>query len=133
MIKTLTIFGAWIELQRKRDGIFPIGSSQTIVAIIDSGVDYSHPDLKENIWENPGEIPGNGIDDDSNGYVDDFHGYDFHDNDPDPMDEFNHQLFMSWWSSWKQWNWCRRGSMECKNNTSEVFRPGWQRKPFRCS
>lgn len=48
-----------------------------VVAIIDSGVDFYHEDLKDNMWVNPGEIPGNGIDDDRNGYADDIHGWNF--------------------------------------------------------
>lgn len=62
----------------------------TVVAVIDTGVDYTHKDLADNIWVNEGEIPGNGIDDDSNGYVDDVHGVDFVDGDSDPMDEHGH-------------------------------------------
>lgn len=50
---------------------------EAIVAIIDTGIDVTHPDLKENIWVNNSEIPGNGIDDDNNGYVDDIYGYNF--------------------------------------------------------
>src|SRR5258708_2398700 len=48
-----------------------------IVAVVDSGIDFDHEDLKDIIWTNPGEIPGNGIDDDKNGYVDDVHGWNF--------------------------------------------------------
>jgi subtilisin family serine protease len=60
------------------------------VAVIDTGIDYTHPDLAANIWTNPGEIPGNGIDDDGNGYIDDVHGYDFVNNDGDPLDDMGH-------------------------------------------
>jgi subtilisin family serine protease len=55
--------------------------------VVDSGVDYNHPDLDGNIWTNPGEVAANGIDDDNNGYVDDVHGYDFVNGDGDPMDD----------------------------------------------
>jgi subtilisin family serine protease len=60
------------------------------VAIIDSGIDLGHPDLAPNLWTNPGEIPGNGIDDDGNGYVDDVHGFDFVDGDGTPQDLNGH-------------------------------------------
>src|SRR5450432_3611507 len=52
-------------------------SHTVIVAVIDNGVDLSHEDLKNIIWTNPKEIPGNGIDDDKNGYIDDVHGWNF--------------------------------------------------------
>ncbi|MGC9525570.1 MAG: S8 family serine peptidase [Limnospira sp.] len=61
-----------------------------VVAVIDSGVDYTHPDLANNIWHNSDEIPGNGIDDDANGFVDDAIGWDFVDGDRDPMDAIGH-------------------------------------------
>ena len=57
------------------------GSSDVVIAIVDSGVDYNHIDIKENIWNNSDEIPGNGIDDDDNGYKDDYRGWNFVTND----------------------------------------------------
>lgn len=53
------------------------GDASIVIAVIDTGIDENHPDLKGKIWQNPNEIPGNNIDDDGNGYVDDVNGYDF--------------------------------------------------------
>lgn len=61
-----------------------------VVAVLDSGVDYRHSDLDSNIWTNTREIPGNGLDDDGNGKVDDIRGWDFVNNDNDPMDSLGH-------------------------------------------
>ena len=66
------------------------GTGNTIVAVIDTGIDYRHPDLAPNLWQNPGEIPGNGIDDDGNGFVDDRIGANFVDNNGDPYDTNSH-------------------------------------------
>src|SRR5690606_14160197 len=80
----------WFLLDQQKDGYPGVSvdkayqellknrKSQTvIVAIIDSGVDYLHEDLKDNMWVNHDEIPNNGIDDDGNGYIDDIHGWNF--------------------------------------------------------
>jgi len=61
-----------------------------IVGIIDSGVDWDHPDLDGNIWRNRGELPDNGLDDDGNGFVDDVRGWDFTTNSNDPDDDNGH-------------------------------------------
>ena len=70
------------------------GSSDVIVGVIDTGVDYTHEDLRDNMWRNPGESGDgketNGVDDDANGYVDDVYGWDFVSNDNDPMDDNQH-------------------------------------------
>ena len=66
------------------------GDAAFRIAVIDTGVTLDHPDLQDNIWVNPGEIPNNSIDDDGNGYVDDVNGYDFLNEDADPMDDCGH-------------------------------------------
>lgn len=70
------------------------GTGNTIVAVIDTGVDYTHPDLAANMWTND-DIPGNGLDDDGNGFIDDVHGYDFVNIDGDPMDDYGHGTHVS--------------------------------------
>ncbi|MDD3927479.1 MAG: S8 family serine peptidase, partial [bacterium] len=66
------------------------GSSNVVIADIDTGVDYTHLDLAANMWRNPGENPGDGNDNDGNGYVDDVYGIDACNNDSDPMDDNGH-------------------------------------------
>ncbi len=80
----------WFNLDPTNDKVNGVSTERTynellkdkkpvpvIVAVLDSGVDYLHEDLKDVMWVNPGEIPGNGIDDDKNGYIDDIHGWNF--------------------------------------------------------
>ena len=81
----------WHLLDLKQDGVYGISLEKAygtllkdrkpkqtvVVAVIDSGIDTLHEDLKPVLWRNPGEIPGNGLDDDGNGYVDDIHGWNF--------------------------------------------------------
>jgi subtilisin family serine protease len=71
------------------------GSRDAVVALIDTGMNLTHPDLAANLWTNVGEIPGNGIDDDHNGYVDDAHGWDFADHDADPSSTGSHGTFVA--------------------------------------
>lgn len=66
------------------------GSSAVVVADIDTGLRYTHEDIAANAWTNPGEIAGNGVDDDANGFVDDVYGADFFFNDGNPIDENGH-------------------------------------------
>ncbi len=67
-----------------------VRTSPLIVAVIDSGVDYNHEDLRENMWRNPGEVAGDGRDNDGNGFVDDLHGVNMLSDTSDPMDENGH-------------------------------------------
>jgi subtilisin family serine protease len=66
-----------------------------VVAVVDSGVDVTHPDLAGNVWQNPGEVAGNGVDDDGNGYIDDVVGWDFSEDDSNPNDEHGHGTHVS--------------------------------------
>ena len=79
-----------------------IGSPNVLIAVLDEGVHMAHPDLADGIWTNPGEIPGNNVDDDHNEFVDDVRGWDFlgtgpnGDNDPSPVPQINlHNLAQS--------------------------------------
>ncbi len=66
------------------------GDSSVVVGVIDTGIDYNHQDLAANMWVNPGEIAGNGIDDDNNGVIDDVHGFNAITNGGNPLDDHDH-------------------------------------------
>ena len=78
----LGVFEAW--------KLVPPHAPEILVAVIDTGVEASHPDLREVMYVNPGEIPGNGRDDDGNGFVDDVRGWNFEADDSDASDDFHH-------------------------------------------
>lgn len=69
--------------------------NRILLATVDTGIDRLHPDLGANIWANPDELPGNGVDDDGNGYIDDIWGWDFVNNDNDPTDDNMHGTAVS--------------------------------------
>ena len=71
------------------------GDATTILAIVDSGVDLTHPDLSPQLWSNPGEVAGNSIDDDANGYNDDVHGWNFVSNNANVADDNGHGTLVS--------------------------------------
>lgn len=101
---------AW-DIHRGEEGEEPV-----IVAIVDSGVEWTHPDLADNIWRNEQEIPDNGVDDDNNGYIDDVRGWDFLEDDNDPDDPDGHGTFTSGIAS------------ACTDNGIGVAAVGWNLK-----
>lgn len=80
---TRNVFGSGAE---EAWGADIVGSNQVVVAVLDDGIDINHEDLRQNIWVNPREIPGNGKDDDQNGFIDDVNGWDFYNNDNSVFD-----------------------------------------------
>ncbi len=88
--------GVWgVDVEAEHAWEIATGTAGIVVAILDTGMDTTHPDLAPNLWTNPGEIAGNGLDDDGNGYVDDIHGWDFVNNDADPSDDRGHGTHVS--------------------------------------
>lgn len=82
---------AGIDIGAEKAWNIQIGNPNLVVGIIDTGINYNHIDLNENIWKNESELTGQkGIDDDANGYVDDIYGYDFINKDSDPIDDNGH-------------------------------------------
>jgi subtilisin family serine protease len=95
----LSTSGAWGQPYQDLWGLHTISAPAAwdqstgqgvVVAVVDTGSDLAHPDLAGNLWQNPGEVPGNLVDDDGNGFVDDVRGWDFANGDADPFDGHGH-------------------------------------------
>jgi subtilisin family serine protease len=92
--KSVGVTGVDVAAEKAWD--IETGSDNVLVAVIDTGLDYNHNDLKANAWTNESEANGKaGVDDDGNGYIDDIHGYDFANKDADPMDDHGHGSHVS--------------------------------------
>jgi subtilisin family serine protease len=85
-----TVGVAGADVNAERAWSITKGSKKVVIAVIDTGIDYNHPDLKDNMWVNSKEIPGNNKDDDGNGYVDDIYGWNANAKNGNPMDGNSH-------------------------------------------
>ena len=112
-LDTMCIRDGWGHLAN--NSVSPGGNPSIVVAVIDTGVDYNHIDLRNNIWVNSAEIPDNGIDDDGNGYVDDYRGWNFVANTNDPMDDNGHGTHVA-------------GIVAAENNTIGTVGVAWNCK-----
>ncbi len=90
---TVGLVGAHIDIERAWE--ITQGSPEVIVAVFDTGIDFEHSDLAANLWTNLDEIPGNGIDDDDNGYIDDIHGWNYCWSNNDVWDDDGHGTHVS--------------------------------------
>lgn len=94
-VDTLAAGNAGIDVSALKAWAVHGGTGSEIVAVIDSGVDLNHEDLKSNLWVNDGEIAGNGLDDDGDGFVDDRNGWNFADGNSDVTDKNGHGTFVA--------------------------------------